>query len=97
MYFAFQPGGTWAERDPSFVVFAKNLVEYAAGGPARIEATGVLDPEETREAAEGEAFGDLRKALEEAQAPDPATRRPWAVEFLAAGAALLLAAWWMQR
>ncbi len=91
--FGFLPGGTWVERDPSFVVFAKNLVEYAAGGPARIEATGVLSSAETREAAEGETFGDLRQALEEARRPDPATRTSWAFPLLLAGAALLVAAW----
>jgi len=93
----FTPGGTWVERDPSFVVFAKNLVEYAAGGPARIEATGVLDPEETRQAAEGESFGDLRAALEAARRPDPAARKSIAPHLFAAAAAALAAAWWLAR
>ena len=88
---------TWVERDPSFVVFAQNLVEYAAGGPARIEATGVLDARETREAAEGETFGDLKQALEEASLPDPAARASLAFGVMAAGAALLAAAWFLQR
>jgi hypothetical protein len=89
----FEPGGTWVERDPSFVVFAKNLVDYAAGGPARIEATGVLSSAETREAAEGETFGDIRAAFEEARRPDPAARASWAFALLLAGAVLLGAAW----
>lgn len=91
--FGFKPGGTWVERDPSFVVFAKNLVEYAAGGPVRIEATGVLDPKETREAAEGETFGDIAEALREASGPDPSSRSSWAIPLLLAGALLLAAAW----
>ena len=95
--FGFLPGGTWVERDPSFVVFARNLVEHAAGGPARIEAEGILDPEETEEAAGGESFGDLRQALEEARLPDPSTRASWAPALLAAGAALLVAAWLATR
>jgi hypothetical protein len=95
--FSFHPGGTWVERDPSFVVFAKNLVEYAAGGPARLEATGVLDSKETREAAEGETFGDLAAALAEARRPDPASRASLAAAALLAGAALLASAWFAGR
>jgi hypothetical protein len=95
--FGFVPGGTWVERDPSFVVLARNIVEFAAGGPARVEATGVLDPAETREAAEGETFGDLAAALAEAARPDPAARAPVAWVLLAAGAGLLAAAWWAER
>ena len=93
----FLPGGTWVERDPSFVVFAKNLVDFAAGGPARVEATGVLDPDETREAAEGEAFGDLAEALDAARRPDPAARMSIAPYLFAAAAAALAAAWWLAR
>jgi aerotolerance regulator-like protein len=97
VHFAFLPGGTWVERDPSFVVLVRNLVDAAAGGPARIEATGVLDPRETREAAEGEAFGDLRAALEEARQPDPATRVSFAFGLLLSGAGLLGVAWILSR
>jgi hypothetical protein len=93
LHFDFFPGGTWVERDPSFVVFAKNLVDHVAEGPARIEARGVLDARETREAAEGESFGDLRAAIEEARRPDPASRNSWAFALLCAGAGLLTAAW----
>jgi hypothetical protein len=97
VHFAFLPGGTWVERDPSFVVFAKNLVEYAGGGPARLEAEGVLDPRETREAAEGETFGDLAAALEAARRPDPAAQVSFAPVLLLAAAGLLAAAWWTGR
>ena len=95
--FLFLPGGTWVERDPSFVVLAKNLVDHAAGGPARLEAAGVLDPGETRQAAEGESFGDLAAALDAARRPDPGTRHPIASILLLGGAALLLAAWFASR
>ncbi len=93
VHLGFVPGGTWVERDPSFVVFAKNLVEYAAGGPARIEATGLLDAKETREAAEGETFGDIKAAFEEAARPDPSSRASFAFPLLLAGALLLGSAW----
>jgi hypothetical protein len=83
---AFIPGGTWVERDPSFVVFAKNLVEYAAGGPARVEATGVLSSAKTREAAEGTAPADD-------PVPSGSPRVSWAFHLLMAGALLLAAAW----
>lgn len=97
IHFALVPGGTWAERDPSFVVFAKNLVECSAKVPVELVTLGVLDPKETREAAEGETFGDLAKALEEARRPDPAARAPLAAAFLFAAAGLLGAAWWVRR
>jgi hypothetical protein len=95
--FRFAPGGTWAATDPSFVVLAQNFVDHARGGPARLEATGVLDPAETREAAGGETFGDLAEALRAAAAAAAGPRRSLAPHLLGAGAALLLAAWWSGR
>ncbi len=95
--FGFVPGGSWVERDPSFVVFARNVVEYAALGPPRLIAEAVQNPRETREAAEGETFGDLRLAIEEASRPDPASRVSYAFALLLAGAAALAAAWLAMR
>ncbi len=97
VHFRFLPGGTWVERDPSFVVLAQNLVEWTRWGPPRVEGTGVLDPAETREAAEGETFGDLAAALREAALPDPADRRPLAVILFLAGGVLLAGAWLAAR
>ncbi len=96
VHLAFLPGGSWVDRDPSFVVFVKNLVEHAGFGPPWI-STGVRSPVETREAAEGEAFGDLAMALEEARRPDPAGRTSTAAVLLFAAAGLLAAAWWCGR
>jgi hypothetical protein len=89
--FGFLPGGTWVERDPSFVVLAKNFVDRLSGGPPRLEG-GHWDPRETAEAV-GESFGDLDAALREAALPDPAARTPLAVMLLLAGGVLLAGAW----
>jgi hypothetical protein len=95
--FAFVPGGTWVDRDPSFVVLARNVVEYAALGPPRLVAEATQDPAETREAAEGETFGDLKAAIEEARRPDPASRTSYAVLLLMAGGGALAVAWMAMR
>lgn len=103
--FGFRPGGTWVERDPSFVILLKNIVD-AVRAPARVEILSdymelgrdpSVGPRETREAAAGESFGDLEAALREASLPDPAGRRPLAVMVLLGGAALLAGAWWTGR
>jgi hypothetical protein len=95
--FRFIPGGTWAERDPSFVVLAKNMVEFVGGGEPRVEAEGLLNARETREAAEGETFGDLRSAIEEMRRPDPASRASYAFVLLMLGGGGLAAAWLAMR
>jgi len=93
--FGFRPGGSWVERDPSFVVLAQNLVEMAAEGPLRLEAEGVLDPAETD--AAGSAFGDADAALAAAFARGGGPGPSLAPALLAAAAALLAAAWLLAR
>ncbi len=92
--FAFQPGGSWAARDPSFVVLATNLVEAAGGGPARFAAEGLLDPAETD--AAGEGFGDADTLLR-ARGRGGSGRRGLGLPLLAAATLLAIASLLLHR
>ncbi|MHC4923516.1 MAG: BatA domain-containing protein [Planctomycetota bacterium] len=91
----FHPGGTWVTNDPSFVVFAQNLVEWCAGGPDRIECLGLLDPAETR--TSGSTYGDVAAAAADLRRPDSGDQRPLAFPLLLVGALALGAAWLLER